>query len=117
MRQIRKIRFLIAALAVLGLGTAFSQLRSGTWSDASSEGFAPRCWFTSSVVHGKIYVIGGYGDSTLLPTVQAFDPAANRWTTLTTRGHFTPRASLASCVIGDKIYVMGGALGPSGPPI
>lgn len=87
----------------------------GTWQTASSAGFAPRAWFTSSVVQGKIYVIGGYGDSTLATTTQMFDPSRNTWSTLKTTGTFTPRASLASCVLNDKIYVLGGAIGPERP--
>ncbi len=88
---------------------------SGTWSAASNTGFAPRAWFTTSVVNGKIYAIGGYGDSLLATTVDVFDPAANTWSTLATTGTFTPRGSLASALVSGKIYVMGGAIGPETP--
>jgi N-acetylneuraminic acid mutarotase len=109
---------LVGLLAVCGVIAAKrfeAGNRRGKWTAASSNGFAPRCWFTSSVVHGKIYVIGGYGDSTLATTLDVFDPATNAWHTVDSKGTFTERASLASCVFHDKIYVFGGAIGPEKP--
>jgi N-acetylneuraminic acid mutarotase len=88
---------------------------SGTWTSASTAGFAPRAWFTSCTVNDKIYVIGGFGDSLLSTTVAVFDPAANSWSSPATTGTFTPRGSLASAVINGKIYVMGGMTGPETP--
>ncbi len=95
--------------------TCFAADDSGSWTKASSEGFAPRAWFTTSVFGGKIYAIGGFGDSDLIASVDVFDPSSNKWTTLKTNGTFTPRGSLASCVFKDKIYVFGGAIGPEKP--
>lgn len=118
--NVLKFRFAILAIVlscviILGIGASSLKIPPGAWSAASSEGFLPRAWFTTSVVHGKIYAIGGYGDSTLVSDVRMFDPNTNLWTTVSTHGHFTPRASLASCVYDNKIYVFGGALGPERP--
>ncbi len=113
---IRTHVLLVVLGAVIILLTAGAiVIPSGTWNPASSVGFAPRCWFTASAVNGKIYVIGGYGDSSLATSVDVFDPRANSWHTVRTTGHFTPRASLASCVLNGKIYVLGGARGPERP--
>jgi len=105
----------LCALAITGTGAISFLTPAGTWHTASSKGFAPRAWFTTSVVAGKIYAIGGYGDSTLATTLDVFDPKRDTWHSLATHGTFTKRASLASCVLDGKIYVMGGAIGPEKP--
>ncbi len=111
-----KIIVFIGFILLAVTGACFrSETSGGSWVTASSAGFAPRAWFTSAVVDDKIYVIGGFGDSTLATTVDVFHPSENKWSTLATTGTFTPRGSLASCVLGDKIYVMGGAIGPEKP--
>lgn len=88
---------------------------AGTWSTASSAGFNPRYWFTSSIVDGKIYCIGGTDGVGLNSTVDVYDPQSDTWTTLATTGHFTPRMALTSCVYQNKIYVMGGSEGSESP--
>lgn len=62
----------------------------------------PRYCFTSEVVDGKIYVIGGSPPK----LVEAYDPVKNTWETKasTIYGH----SCHASCVINGKIYVFGG---------
>lgn len=82
---------------------------SGSWTTGSSMGFTPRAALTSSVVNGKIYVMGGYSnDTTFLNTLEVFDPLANSWSAPKTTGIFSPRRGLCSAVVNDKIYVMGG---------
>lgn len=106
---------ILCILGVSGCTRSHPPAASGVWSVASDSGFAPRAWFTTSVVNGKIYAIGGFGDSTLCTTVDVFDTATNKWSTLATTGTFTPRGSLASAVVDGKIYVMGGMTGPETP--
>jgi N-acetylneuraminic acid mutarotase len=71
----------------------------------------------SSVVNGKIYVIGGVSDFKGVPlsTVEQYDPATDTWTTKanmpTARGH------LSSSVVDGKIYAIGGTLIWGGTPI
>lgn len=62
-----------------------------------------RYCFTSEVVDGKIYVIGGFDAHKKL---EVYDPVKNLWETKaeSNKGH----ACHASCVINGKIYVFGG---------
>jgi N-acetylneuraminic acid mutarotase len=73
-----------------------------------------RGYITSSVVDGKIYVIGGntaiWGTS--LATVEMYDPSTDTWTRKADMT--TPRDWLASCVVNGKIYAMGGDILPGG---
>jgi len=86
----------------------------GKWSTASSDGFTPRLFAAASEVGGKIYVMGGYGaGSTVLNTLEVFDPASNSWYELVSTGTFIPRFGQSSSVINGKIYVMGGLTEPS----
>jgi len=71
-----------------------------------------RFWFSTSVVDGIIYVIGGkpgLGDgSPHLSTVEAYDPTTDTWTP---KADMPTRRSFSStCVVDGKIYVIGGAM-------
>ena len=109
-----KSKAAIAFLVFLGVFCihavdAYSQTEaSGTWSTASTDGFIPRAWFTSPVVNGKIYIIGGDDGFVMTKPIQSFDPSTSTWSTLTTKGTFTLRHGLASSVVNGKIYAMGG---------
>jgi len=74
------------------------------------HGLPTKRWeFTTSVVDGIIYVIGGYMPSISSRTglVEAYDPATDTWTQKTSmRGIKT---FTSSCVVDGKIYVIGGA--------
>ena len=96
-------------LCILSMDARSQTGISGTWATASSTGFPPGFWFTSSAVNGKIYVIGGVKKGGPLNTLEAFDPSTNTWSTPITTGTFTARYGLASCVVNNKIYVLGGA--------
>jgi N-acetylneuraminic acid mutarotase len=71
-----------------------------------------RFWFSTNVVDGIIYVIGGkpgLGDgSPHLSTVEAYDPVTDTWTS---KADMPTRRSFSStCVVDGKIYVIGGAM-------
>jgi N-acetylneuraminic acid mutarotase len=66
-----------------------------------------RGYLTSSVIDGKIYVIGGYGDYCRLQNkVEIYNPETDSWTTGTNMP--TERGLLTSSVVDGKIYVIGG---------
>jgi N-acetylneuraminic acid mutarotase len=61
---------------------------------------------------GKLYVYGGYTDSTFGPvtgTLQRFDPASGSWVQL--GGSVHPRAAAALAAINGKLFAVGGAAG------
>ena len=68
----------------------------------------PRFWFSTSVVNGKIYIIGGTPDGVSEPNVSMYeyDPATGAWTRKADMP--TPRVYHESCVVDGKIYVIGG---------
>lgn len=69
----------------------------------------------SAVVGGKIWVIGGVGDSGLaVGTVESFDPATGLWQTGCPMT--TPRAFASAAEVDGKIYVFGGRAVPGNPP-
>jgi N-acetylneuraminic acid mutarotase len=115
MKNVLYFCFFISCSTLAGCTSAGSSSQSspgfGTWSTASSFGFFPRENFTTSVVNGKIYAIGGnidssgsHGDS----AVQVFDPIANSWSTPAINGTFFNRGSYSASVVNGKIYVIGG---------
>jgi N-acetylneuraminic acid mutarotase len=59
----------------------------------------------SSVVNGRIYVIGGGGEVPL-SIVEVYDPAMDTWTRKADMP--TPRAALSTSVVNGKIYAIGG---------
>jgi RNA polymerase sigma factor (sigma-70 family) len=66
-----------------------------------------RCELSAGVVNGKIYVIGGYGDKGVLPTVEEYDPVTDTWTQKADMP--TARCFLSASSLNGKIYAIGGA--------
>ena len=65
---------------------------------------------TSSVLNGKIYVVGGnHPTLNLLDSLEIYDPATDSWSTGSPM--LTPRANLTSAVAGGKFYAIGGGIG------
>ena len=63
--------------------------------------------FSTCVVDGKIYAIGGAGPVyEALRTVEEYDPTTDTWTTKTEM--LTARQCLSASVVNGKIYVIGG---------
>jgi len=83
---------------------------TNTWVTLTTSGmFTPRQLLSSSVLDGKIYVIGGQSQGEeWTNTVEVFDPATNSWSTPVTGGTFTARRSLAAITVNGKIYALGG---------
>lgn len=79
-----------------------------TWSEGDTASFGARSDFAAFGMNGKIYVVGGQGD-TVSP--QVFDPDSNRWTTPETTGYYLERQGPGAALINGKIYVFGGANG------
>ncbi len=81
-----------------------------TWTTKAPMPTA-RAFFSTSVVNGKIYAIGGCtGNYDVLTsnTVEVFDPVTNTWTV--TDDMPTPRAALATSAVNGRIYAIGGDL-------
>ena len=77
-----------------------------TWSTGADMPTA-RLWFTTSVVDGKIYAIGGALLSTEpLATVEMYDPQTDTWKIKTPMP--TARTAHAAAVIDGMIYIFGG---------
>jgi hypothetical protein len=68
-----------------------------------------RIFFSTCVVNGKIFAIGGCQDpynSSELSSVEMYDPATDTWTIMDDMP--TARKALASAAVGEKIYAIGG---------
>jgi N-acetylneuraminic acid mutarotase len=91
---------------------AQSQPIKGSWKSIS--GMPTARWFPgTSVVDGKIYLIGGEPNASVAPlsVVEVYDASADTWETKTPIP--TPRAQVSACTVKGKIYVIGGSSGPS----
>jgi N-acetylneuraminic acid mutarotase len=103
-----------AVLALIGLlGLASISLAvEDTWT-AKADMPTARIFPSTSMVNGKIYVIGGNprGAAALhgMSTVEEYDPATDTWTTKAAMP--TARHGLSTSVVNGKIYASGGAQG------
>ena len=94
---------LAAALATLATSVLPSD---GRWSTAAPLP-EPIQELSAAVLHGKIYIAGGF-DRSGKPIAKAFrfDPAANRWERI---GDLpAPRHHMPLAVAGDTLYAVGG---------
>ena len=91
-------------LNLIYLTTGYSQ--NGVWTTKIDMPTA-RERLTSSVVNGRIYVIGGDdGSGNPLSVVEEYDPVTNSWTSKASMP--TARGLLTSSVVNGKIYAIGG---------
>lgn len=60
----------------------------------------------TAVLSGKLYIIGGIYDRTVLRTVERFDPETNRWTEVAEMNF--PREDYHCCTVRNSIYAVGG---------
>ncbi|PYO15272.1 MAG: galactose oxidase, partial [Gemmatimonadetes bacterium] len=92
---------------LLALVAATSVLSSdGRWSTAAPLP-EPMQEMSAAVLHGKIYIAGGF-DRSGTPIARAFrfDPAANRWERIADLP--APRHHMPLAVVGDTLYAVGG---------
>ncbi len=84
-----------------------------TWTTVAPSP-VPRTEAETAVVNGKLYVFGGYVDSTLIPNARAdvYDPATNQWTRIADMPIGETHAG--TCTDGRYIYMAGGYSGPGG---
>ena len=79
---------------------------TNTWT-RKADVPTPRCCFSTSVVNGKIYAIGGATDLlNPFPTVEVYDPVTDTWTQGADMP--TPRTAFSTSVVNGKIYAIGG---------
>lgn len=104
MRNLITTTILISTFAMLGLSEAYAQ----NWEEMEPIP-TPRALSTTSVLDGKIYVIGGtttpFGLATKL--VEVYDPTTDTWNT-NVPDLPVPLLRASSGVIDGKIYVTGG---------
>ena len=115
-RAIRGLAWLVAFATLAGC------IGATTPSGAPPDDSAPGSWavlapmpsarqeLAVAEAGGKVYAIGGFGDSyEPVGTVEAYDPAANRWETRTPLP--IPVHHPAAVSLNGKIYVLGGFTG------
>ena len=72
----------------------------------------PRSYLSSSIVNGKIYVIGGRDLRNTPPTVFEYDPVMDVWTKKSDMP--TPRMWLSTSAVNGRIYAIGGTTKENG---
>ena len=106
------------------LGSVFMRVASNTdiveqydpatdsWGPMRARMPTPRSACAWGTYNGRIYVAGGEVEnsqvSAVYRTLEAYDPAANEWTTLPPLT--VPRFGSASAVIGNRLYVASGGV-------
>jgi len=97
---------------ILVLGITPIALSEGTWT-RKADIPGRRFVFSSGVVDGKIYAIGGDpGSGTALSSVEAYDPLTDTWAKKADIP--TSKAGAGSSVVDGRIYVIGGGSSKSG---
>ncbi|MFC1766618.1 kelch repeat-containing protein [Planctomycetota bacterium] len=100
-----------------GGGTAYPEMSTVEAYDPATDTWTRKAdmsgvreLLTTSVVDGKIYVIGGQREdsafSGVFSKVEMYDPATDRWTKKADA--LLPRKVHSACVLNDIIYVFGG---------
>ena len=97
----------VATILALLVMASITLAQGDTWIRKRDMPTA-RLGLATSVVHGKIYAIGGYRQANApgMRTVEEYDPATDTWTTKANMP--TGRRQLATSVVNGKIYAIGG---------
>ena len=99
-----------ANLAAL-LGNVSVALAQGAWAP-KDDMMAQREALVASMVHDKIYVMGGTSPLGRLATVEQYSPVTDTW--VPKKDMPTARQGLAACVVNGLIYAIGGIGDPEG---
>jgi N-acetylneuraminic acid mutarotase len=105
--RIKAIGVLALFLVSLLLPTtgALAADTTASWTAKASMS-TTREFFQTEVIDGKIYAFGGQSNSSVLSSVEVYDPSTNTWTTLASMS--TARVDFQTEVIDGKIYAIGG---------
>ncbi|MBM3235315.1 hypothetical protein FJZ31_03340 [Candidatus Poribacteria bacterium] len=104
----RRFTFLTLAIFTFITLLGFSSMTSAqidTWT-RKADMPTPRRYFSTSVVNGKIYAIGGWDGDKYPSTVEEYDPATDTWTRKADMP--TARGGCSTNVVNGKIYAIGG---------
>ena len=111
-KTLQHLRWLVVSLAAFVLfHVAIENIAAKKW-EVVSQLPTGRSSFSTAVVDGKIYLIGGFlfeninGGPLGLSTVEVYDTKNNSWQRLTDMP--TPRLQAGAAVVDGKIYVIGG---------
>lgn len=109
-KMLQPLRWIIVRLVVVLFLVMIEGIVAGGW-EVTSQLPTQRKAFSTAVVDGKIYLIGGtrFGNRRGpfgLSTVEVYDPQDNRWHRAADMP--TPRAQPETAVVAGKIYVLGG---------
>ncbi len=90
-----------------------------TWGSARAKMPSARSAMASGVYGGRIYVSGGEGQNAQMMytfrALEAYDPAANRWTLLPSMP--VSRHGLAGAVVGNRLHMVSGDVQSAGTGI
>ena len=98
----------ILMLTALSVIEVVNLAADGTWQQKANMPTV-RSGFTTCVVNGKIFAIGGYVDGLgdlSLSTLEMYDPKTDTWERKADMP--TPRTDAATSVVDGKIYAIGG---------
>jgi len=103
---------LIAVQAGQSAPTGYSLYQQGEhkqliWEEKAPVSLARNAYDGVEVLDGKLYLIGGWKDSTSYNLAERYDPASNQWETLAVMS--VARAAVATAVLNGKLYAIGGA--------
>src|SRR5688572_7197964 len=89
----------------LAIAFLAARLHAGEWIGLAPL-LEPRQEIAVAAANGRVFAIGGIGDAVVLTSVEAYDPATDRW------NHVAPLPEplhhSAAVTVDDRIYVIGG---------
>jgi N-acetylneuraminic acid mutarotase len=111
------IGMVVAVLAFVSLGGAVLQGQSestdttiihNTWTSGTAM-LTPRMGAAAGMIGGKIYVIDGYNNSSIVGVNEIYNPTRKTWTTGSSDPN--PRTFVSYAVVNKILYIFGGSNG------